>query len=203
MKTKAPKSLKNSLLRSNPKVAKEAFGWDPSQVTFGHSEKKPWKCSLGHIWNAYPYSRTGKLKKGCPYCAGKAVWIGFNDLNSSHPKVAKQAFGWDPRCFTAGSKKIMKWKCAKGHLFDSRIQNRALKNTGCPACLGRLVIKGFNDLLTVNPRIAKEAHGWDPSKYKFNSKRNMAWICSLNHVFFGKIIERSSQKDIGCLVCLN
>ncbi len=36
-------------------------------------------------------------------------------LSKSHPKLAKEADGWDPSQFTFGSNKKQKWKCKLGH----------------------------------------------------------------------------------------
>lgn len=46
------------------------------------------QCKNGHIWGANP----GNLlcnHAGCPYCAGRDVWIGFNDLWTAANRVAK------------------------------------------------------------------------------------------------------------------
>ena len=49
-----------------------------------------WKCPLGHSYQSAPYSRTRESGTGCPYCAGRKVLPGFNDLETLKPALA-----WD------------------------------------------------------------------------------------------------------------
>ena len=68
-----------------PEIASE---WDyakngkltPEGVTPASHTKAWWRCKTGHSWQAAPYSRTGKYNSGCPYCTGRRVLRGFNDL---------------------------------------------------------------------------------------------------------------------------
>lgn len=45
-----------------------------------------WQCSVNpsHTWNATICSRTAK-KTGCPYCSGRIIVPGVNDLATTHP----------------------------------------------------------------------------------------------------------------------
>jgi hypothetical protein len=58
---------------------------------------------------------------------------GFNDLATTHPQLALQAFGWDPTIVVASGNKRVKWKCAEGHIWSQRITERK-SGTGCPSC---------------------------------------------------------------------
>jgi hypothetical protein len=130
----------NDLATTHPLVAAEALGWDPTTVTAGSERRREWKCSNGHKWSAAVKSRalTGN---GCPYCGGKKVLAGFNDLATTHPLVAAEALGWDPTTLTAGSHKIRKWKCSEGHIWSAAVLNRTSQNpSGCPSCAS----SGFN-----------------------------------------------------------
>lgn len=191
------------LNESHPDIASEADGWDPSTITKGHDQKKKWKCALGHTWEAAPYSRTGKQKRGCPVCAGKAVQKGFNDLATTHSQIAVEAFGWDPTEYSAGSKKKMPWKCPKGHMYESAIQGRTLAGSGCPVCAGKLVLIGFNDLKTNFPDIAKEAYGWDPTSITAGARKKLVWKCSDGHVWEAFVSDRTGNHKSGCPVCSN
>ena len=77
------KKEKPPLSVTHPELAKEADGWDPSQVTAGTGKKFKWKCFLGHIWETTPAHRL--RGQGCPYCGNRKVLIGFNDLKTTHP----------------------------------------------------------------------------------------------------------------------
>lgn len=41
-----------------------------------------WKCEEGHEWSGLIANRTrrGKADPGCPYCSGRKVLAGYNDL---------------------------------------------------------------------------------------------------------------------------
>jgi hypothetical protein len=58
---------------------------------------------------------------------------GFNDLASTHPELAKEADGWDPRKVIAGTPKKLKWKCIKGHRWMANGDHR-VRGQGCPSC---------------------------------------------------------------------
>jgi predicted GIY-YIG superfamily endonuclease len=63
------------------------------------------------------------------------VLSGFNDLQTLYPKIAKEAYGWDPAYEIAGSYKKLTWKCPSGHVYDATLHNRTgVSNTGCPTC---------------------------------------------------------------------
>ena len=38
----------------------------------------------------------------CPVCSGRQVLAGFNDLLTSRPELASEAFEWDPTTVSAG-----------------------------------------------------------------------------------------------------
>ena len=61
----------------------------PSQVTPACKRRVWWICPLGHEYVAAVGMRT-KRNSGCPYCAGKKVLAGFNDLATAQPKIAAQ-----------------------------------------------------------------------------------------------------------------
>ena len=88
----------------------------PSMFNNGSKKKVWWQCSLGHEWQAVIYSRTGKEKCGCPYCAGQKIIEGWNDLQTLYPYIAEE---WDyeknapltPELVAAHSGKKAYWIC--------------------------------------------------------------------------------------------
>ncbi len=69
--------------------------------------------------------------------------------------------GLDPTKITHGSHTHAWWKCAKcGHKWKAEIKSR-VNGRGCPACSGKILVVGKNDLLTVSPDIAAQ---WHPTK---------------------------------------
>jgi hypothetical protein len=152
------------LSQTHPELAKESDGWDPNNFTAGSHKKLSWKCSLGHKFETSVKSRTIQ-NSGCPYCSNRRVQIGFNDLDTTHPDLAKQANGWDPRTVSAGSHKKLSWKCSLGHIWITGVQVRTGKQqSGCPFCSNNKVWAGFNDVAFTNPELVEEADGWDPHR---------------------------------------
>ena len=138
------KSIKgeNDLLTMYPNLAQQ---WDydknnlqPQDVTCGSGRIVWWKCDLGHSWEARVSKRV--LGHGCPYCGGRKILLGFNDLKTTHPDLIKQ---WDvkkngnitPDMVTSGSCEKAWWSCDKGHSWKSLIKDRARRGVGCPYCV--------------------------------------------------------------------
>ena len=62
---------------------------------------------------------------------------------------------FDPNQLTHGSHKKVWWKCIKSHEWQASIADRNNRQ-GCPYCSSKRVLKGYNDLLTINPTLAYE-----------------------------------------------
>ena len=190
----------NDLEGKFPKIANEANGWDPKTVTAGSGRKMGWKCEFGHKWEAAINSRTTR-NFGCPYCSNQSVLIGYNDFASTHPELLGELINSNGTDFVAGSTtKILDWVCKQGHHFKMRPQERTVKGYGCPICSGRQVLAGFNDLATTYPRIAIEAHNFDPTTLTLGSNVRVEWKCSSGHIFKASPHQRTGQNT-GCAVC--
>ncbi len=190
----------NDLHTLFPQLAKEADGWNPKLVMAGSGKKLNWKCKEGHKWAARVESRSFK-KTNCPYCSNQKTGAGINDLKSTHPELASQAYKWDSTTLTAGSNKKVEWICARKHIWKTSVAHRTKENTGCPYCFGRLSWPGFNDLKSTNPKLAKEAFGWDPQLYTNSSGKKVKWKCKEGHVWIAAIYSRSEGNKTGCPTC--
>lgn len=188
---------RNDLGTLNPKIASEASGWDPTTVTPYSNKKKLWLCSLGHQYHATVAHRSEG--KGCPFCSGQQVLAGFNDLTTTHPHIAAEAYGWNPQTISAGSHKRMNWKCPIGHVWDQVVKNRTLQGFGCSYCSGKRVLKGFNDLATTHPDLASEALNWDPATLSAGSHKKVKWQCSIGHVWTAT--PNGRRRGEGCPSC--
>lgn len=182
------------------------LGFDPETLTLGSHKNVWWKCSYGHEWQATISNRT--IGRGCPYCAGKKVLKGFNDLQTVNPALAKEwnyekDNGLTPEDVTPSSNRKVWWKCNKGHEWQASINSRN-KGHGCPYCSGLYVIKGKNDLQTVNPTLAKE---WNwvknndltPRDVLTNSEKKVWWKCQKGHEWQATITNRNRGR--GCSIC--
>ncbi len=148
------------------------------------------KSSL-RVWWLYPYDDevTGKhfdfewqtkvsdrsKGTGCPFLSrNPRVWVGFNDLATTHPELCKE---WHPtkngeltpQMISRGYDKNIWWLYPyddeiTGKHFEFEWQASAdnrTKNQGCPYLCGKMIYQGFNDLATTNPELCKE---WHPTK---------------------------------------
>jgi hypothetical protein len=191
----------NDLATVNPKIATEADGWDPKSVLGNSTLQKKWKCVFGHCWNSKVRDRTRK-NLGCPVCANHKIQIGFNDLMTTNPEIAMEAFGWDPSTVVAGSERKRKWKCTKNHIYSANIRDRTRVKTGCPYCSNHKLLKGFNDLKTTHPYIAQESFNWDPTTVVAGSSKKRKWRCDEGHTWLSAPASRTSRGD-GCPSCAN
>jgi hypothetical protein len=188
----------NDLATMNPELAAEADGWDPTNFSAGSGRKQSWKCRYGHVWSAVIAIRFRGT--GCPYCSGRRVVEGKTDLATMSPLLATEAFGWDPRTVSQYSNLRRKWKCSNDHIYEASIDSRS-RGRGCPYCSGNKVLKGFNDLASINPSVAAQAHGWDPTSVSFGHSSFKDWKCERGHTFKAKVSERNA--GIGCGICSN
>ena len=190
----------NDLATTHPKIAAEAYDWDPTTSSKGSHANRAWICSKNHIYKAPVSNRTGVNQSGCSICAGKKILVGFNDLATTHPDIANRAHGWDPQTTIAFSHKKAEWKCLKGHIWKATVASQSA-GRGCPICANKRVLAGFNDLLTTNPKIACEAQGWDPATVISGSHEKVKWSCSNGHEYFASPHSRTGHNKTGCVYC--
>jgi hypothetical protein len=119
-------------------------------------------------------------------------------LAETHPELAAQADGWDPTTVSAGSNKVLCWKCELGHIWTSQVAKR-VRGDRCPYCANKKVLAGFNDLATTNPELAAQANGWDPTTVFEHTNKKYQWQCDLGHSWKANVNSRSS--GIGCPTC--
>lgn len=186
----------SSIATTHPELAAQAHGWDPTTLKSCSNKKVAWMCEEGHVWPSTPNNRSSG--KGCPYCSGLKAISGISDLATVFPDIAAQANGWDPTLVSSRSNCKMKWRCENDHLWEASVNNRS-KGDGCPYCSGHKIWIGFNDLATVNPELAREAHGWDPTTVTAHSNRRVEWICEFGHFWKAAVSNRSNGS--GCSVC--
>ncbi len=179
----------------------------PDAVSYGSRRKVWWHCDHGHRWQAAVYTRTGG-ESGCPYCAGKRPWPGFNDLASQYPHLAAQ---WHPTRngdltpdqVLCGSNRRVWWQCPQGHQWSAIVKSRT-EGAGCPYCASRQVSAGFNDLAARFPHLAQQ---WDrarngamtPETVSPYSNRKAWWVCALGHRWQAAVSARAGGSD--CPYC--
>lgn len=203
----------NDLTTLYPDIAKE---WNtekngellPTMVSSGSGKKVWWRCALGHEWITAIEKRV-KEKTGCPYCAGRNTILGFNDLATLYPDIAKE---WSaekngdllPTMVSPGSRKKVWWKCSVGHEWETAIANRTTGKTACPYCSNKKIVSGINDLASLNPNLATE---WNkekngkllPTMVSLHSGKSVWWKCANGHEWQASIANRVNGN--GCPYC--
>jgi hypothetical protein len=133
----------NDLATTHPRDAAE---WHPelngelstSSVTAGSERKAWWLGACGHHWSSTILSRTNGTG-ACPFCTGRRVLVGFNDLRTVRPDLAAE---WHPSLngernatsVTRASQFHAWWRGAAGHTWKATVGNRTVLGTGCSEC---------------------------------------------------------------------
>lgn len=218
----------NDLETTNPELAKQ---WHPTKngdlkpadVTAGSGKRVWWLLPYDDIktgkhfdfeWQAVICNRN-KNTGGCPYLSGKMIYQGFNDLQTTNPELAKQ---WHPTKngdlkptnVMANSNKIVWWMYQYNNLNDGTHFNFEWKasinsrnrGSGCPYLSGHAVYRGFNDLQTVNPELAKQWHptkngNLKPTDVTANSEKKVWWFLSYHDEKTGKNFNFEWKSMIG------
>ena len=110
------------------------------------------------------------------------------NLTQTRPELVKEVSPKETRDLTKltdGSGVYLLWECPTcHHEWEARINHRANKGTGCPVCAGKVIKKGFNDLATTYPDLAKEVskkNQLKASEISAGQRNKMLWECSTCH----------------------
>ncbi len=133
---------KGSLIDHFPNISKE---WDyekninisPERLLPSSNKIVWWKCEKGHSYKTSVNHKTGR-NSGCPICSNQKVLVGYNDLVTTNPEIAKE---WDyskntisPLDITVGSNKKVWWICSTcGYSWNTTVVDRK-QGRGCPQC---------------------------------------------------------------------
>lgn len=189
---------KDDLKSVFPAIAKEVFGWDPSLLSYKSGRKVFWKCPKEHVWECIVRDRISR-GTSCPICSGKQLLVGVTDLATTHPNIAKEAFGWDPSEIQKNSHKKLQWRCKKKHIYDSSVISRTHLKSGCPICSGNVLDPGKTDLASTHPKLAKEILVVDPATIKAGSHKSFDWQCPKGHQY--RATAHYRQAGHNCPIC--
>lgn len=201
----------NSLERKSPNIATE---WHPTKngklrpdmVSYGSKKKVWWLGKCGHEWQATVDSRS--RGNGCPICANQQLLVGFNDLATVSPNVARE---WhptkngslEPTMVSPKANKKVWWLGKCGHEWEALISSRT-NGRGCPYCSNKAILPGFNDLETINPELASEWHpvkngSLTASSVSPKSSKKVWWLGKCGHEWQATVNDRANGT--GCPVC--
>ena len=201
----------NSLKALNPSLASE---WSPNNnrgpetVRPTYSLSALWICpDCGGEYSASISEReTGDDK--CPYCNGKKILAGYNDLATTDPELTKE---WSPNNekqpseYRKHSSEYVKWICPVCHgEYSAPIKRRESGDTACPYCNKGQLLKGFNDLATTAPELATE---WSPKNTRGpdtvtkNYTCEVYWTCPTCKNDYLAIVAERFVGDESCRTC--
>lgn len=142
--------IKNTSTPLSQEFPEFLLEWHPDNPPIEHTSKGAttkfkWVCSNNHVWEQSPNSRLSGFRargvvSGCPYCSGRYVITGVNDLATTHPHLISE---WStenkqgPHQVKTYSRKTARWTCQYGHGWETVISNRTANGSGCPDCARR------------------------------------------------------------------
>ena len=210
----------NDLKTLYPQILNE---WDynknditPDSIKAGSLKKVWWLCKNGHSYKCSPYHRIKGI--ACPYCSNRKILVGYNDLQTVHPDLAKE---WNyelndgllPSQVMQYSNKKVWWKCPnckKDYLCN--IAHRS-NGTNCPECSKKKAKENliktktkYRELSRLNQELAKY---WDYDKNLNRTPDNTAigssyvayWKCPICGYEWKSIVKDMNKRKNYCLMC--
>lgn len=133
------------------------------------------------------------------------------NIISIKPELAKE---WDydknkgilPQNVYANASQKYWWICKNGHEWQASPNKRVSSGRNCPYCSNQRVLKGYNDLASLYPELAKEWHPTKngeilPNNVSAKTSKKYWWLGKCGHEWDSAV--RSRIKGIGCPICSN
>jgi hypothetical protein len=169
-----------------------------SDKYINNSTKLSWQCSMGHIWGAQPSSIL--FGGWCPVCARERrrgiKKFSLNDLqnvaiNKGGILISKQI---------DSMKKRYKWRCKKGHEWNTTPCSVVYQNTWCPICANKRTAKKLLKYTIEDmKKFAKGKEGYCLSDEFINSNAKLKWKCKEEHNWQQK--WSYIKNGVWCPVC--
>lgn len=208
-------------------------GVNLARLGTGATEKVWWLCPQGqgfpHEYRLSPASRVAPLHSGCPYCNGKRAIPGLTDfLTWSKSAIPEKDFVLEfgpnqdstpspddgvPELIQLekllpGSSVKVQWICPKSECGFAYLASLSERSVGqdCPACAGKQVHVGVNDLVSQSPSIALQWHPTRngssfPEQFVNGSNKKVWWQCQEGHEWDAVISSRTGHMKSGCPSC--
>ena len=208
----------NDFKTAFPELAKEwdterNVGKSPDKYMVHSSQKVWWICSKGH---RYEMTLNHRATGGnCPICSNHKLLVGFNDLSTLYPDLAKE---WNyekngvlkPTDIIPKTKKKAWWKCSKcNHIWQTSVIDRVY-GTKCPKCSQKRKIDifkknivqkkgGLNDPTLLREWNYEKNGDLRPADFTAHSNKKVWWKCPKGHDY-QKTIDKRTQGS-GCSYC--
>jgi hypothetical protein len=134
-------------VESDPRLSKEWHSGNPPSREVAKSSHKSflWVCLEGHLPYMATCNNRSNLNTGCPVCGvNKSRTTRHPVVSVGRPVLARE---WDcernaksPREVTLGSHYMASWVCSSNPEhppWQTVVQSRALRGSGCPACVSQ------------------------------------------------------------------
>lgn len=152
------------------RVAEERGGECISEIYRNTDSKLRWRCSAGHEWEA-KLNHVKDSGSWCPHCAG-SLPLGLEEAQ-------RYAATMGGECLSEVYKNqnhLLRWRCAKGHEWESPFRNMHRKAQWCPHCAGN-VRKTLDEIQA----FAAQKGGKCLSEEYQNANSYLLWECSEGH----------------------
>ncbi len=111
---------------------------------------------------------------------------------------------------SSGSREDIWWVCSdfSDHEWQATPLARIAQRQGCPICLNRTILTGFNDFAHMQPELMKQWHPTlntlNPEEIAPSASKEAYWICPVgeDHVWAAKVNSRVSGGN-NCPYCAN
>lgn len=185
------------------------------EVNIGSNISYYWRCPIcKREWKTRVYHLINDTN-GCPNCKkeqNRIKKVNEVGLIKDEMELMKE---WDyktnnknkiyPDKLSKKSKTKVAWICTKNkHRWESSIYNRVVHHRGCPYCTNQKILKGYNDLETINPELACE---WNydkntlmPHEVGTGTNKKYWWKCEKGHEWEASVSNRHRLK-VGCPYC--
>lgn len=179
----------------------------PEEVYYNTTSPVLWECPTCSGTYAFPVSDKREGNVSCPYCNGRRVLSGFNEIPSWLIKEYSLKNEVPISEYPVNSVHKVLWTCPTCHGdYLYRICDREIGDDSCPYCRHKKILSGFNSFADTDPDLAKE---WSsdnpdlPSEYMKSSWYRALWTCPTCHGnYFYRICDRELDDD-SCPYCRN
>ena len=179
----------------------------PEEVYYNTTSPVLWECTTCSGTYAFPVSDKREGNVSCPYCNGRRVLSGFNEIPSWLITEYSLKNEVPISEYPVNSVHKVLWTCPTCHGdYLYRICDREIGDDSCPYCRHKKILVGFNSLADTDPDLAKEWSSGNsdlPSEYMKSSTHRALWTCPTCHGnYFYRICDRELDDD-SCPYCRN
>lgn len=155
-------------------------------------------------WNVSPFNFL-QHPNGCSECQNEVLEKYYDTIRKTDTQFRQEVeelnAGVVPLEEYKGTHEKMLFECKYGHSWISTPHD-ILDGYGCPFCAGNATLKGFNDLWTTNPDMAKMLKdpniGYEISR---GSRREVEWVCPVCGFIKISTPKQVSMYGLACARC--